>query len=396
MQNRYHATILNLHQPPGNLEDLLVHDTWKAKEIMYALDRIPRAIWGYEDIARIHLPISGALLETLSSPDFQSRTYGYVKCGDLLWNLRNPAIDLLATGYYHPVFPLIPPADREEQLLRWFGIARHLFEQQHFQGLWPPEMGFCMEMIPMLRKLGFRYVLVDSEQVVPLTPMSWHEIRYRPHIASFGGDEIIVVVRDRDLSNSQEAGMDPGWFIHEIHERTQHCDFPSLVTTASDGDNGGWFRNTRWDANFWGAFYRPLMRRMREGTAGFMPTFIQDYLDRFGAEGYVIVRTGAWNTGEHSGIGFVQWTGSAMQKDAMGRAGQVSRDIHELRWQEGEKGWPDPETGRLLEDAMWRLLRAETSCHFYWGEDWVHRAHGDLDQAAALVGEVKRRLGTHQ
>nr|VFJ72497.1 MAG: Glycosyl hydrolase family 57 [Candidatus Kentron sp. FW] len=388
-QNRYHAIVLNLHQPQGNLEELLAHEPWEAKEILYALDRIPRAIWGYEDIARIHLSMSGTLLETLSDPDFQSQVYGYIKCGDLLWNLRSPAIDLLATGYYHPVLPLIPPPDREEHILRWFGIARHLFDQQYFQGLWPPEMGFCMEMIPMLKKLGFRYVLVDSEQVVPLTPMSWHELHYRPHIAAFGGEEIIVIVRDRDLSNSQEAGMDPGWFIHEIFERTQYCDFPPLVMTASDGDNGGWFRNTKWDSNFWGVFYRPLMKRIQEGTAGFSPIFIRDYLDQFGAHGHVIVRTGAWNTGEHSGVGFTQWTGSELQKDAFKRVEEVSRIVHELRWKEGEKGWPNQEAGRLLEKAMWQLLRAETSCNFYWGESWVPRVHADLDRTLSSIEQIR-------
>ncbi|MBN2255206.1 MAG: glycoside hydrolase family 57, partial [Deltaproteobacteria bacterium] len=181
----FHATVLNLHQPAGNLEHLLAHRPWEAHEILYALDRIPRAVWGYEDVARVHLPISGSLLETLSNPDFQSRTYGIVKCGDLLWHLRNPAIEITGTAYYHPVLPLIPASDREEQILRWLGIARHLFDRHRFDGFWPPEMGFSMEMIPLLKKLGFRYVLVDSEQVVSLTPMTWHELRYRPHIAAF-------------------------------------------------------------------------------------------------------------------------------------------------------------------------------------------------------------------
>ena len=81
------------------------------------------------------------------------------------------------------MLPLIPPADWEEQLARWQGIGRHLFWREQFSGFWPPEMGFSMEMIPLLRRLGYRYVLVDSEHVQPLEPMRWEEIRYRPHIA---------------------------------------------------------------------------------------------------------------------------------------------------------------------------------------------------------------------
>jgi hypothetical protein len=60
--------VLNLHQPAGNLENLLEADPWAAREILYALDRIPRSLWPYEDIGRVHPSISGTLLETLADP----------------------------------------------------------------------------------------------------------------------------------------------------------------------------------------------------------------------------------------------------------------------------------------------------------------------------------------
>ena len=69
--------------------------------------------------------------------------------------------------------------------------------------------------------------------------MSWEELRYRPHRTRLDDAEVIVVVRDRDLSNAQESGMDAGSFVGEVRARTRHCDFPPLVTTATDGDNGG-------------------------------------------------------------------------------------------------------------------------------------------------------------
>jgi alpha-amylase/alpha-mannosidase (GH57 family) len=87
-------------------------------------------------------------------------------------------------------------------------VATHLFNRTRFDGFWPPEMGFGMDLIPQVKRLGYRYVLVDSEHVRPVDPMRWEEIRYRPHLASFEGETIVVVVRDRDLSNAQESGMD--------------------------------------------------------------------------------------------------------------------------------------------------------------------------------------------
>ncbi|MEW6039165.1 MAG: glycoside hydrolase family 57 [Pseudomonadota bacterium] len=376
----HHALVLNLHQPPGNLEHLLDHQDWEAKEILFAYDRIARSLWDYSDVGRVHLSVSGTLLETLSSPGFQERVYGIVDCGSLLWHWQNQSIiDILGTGYYHPVLPLIPERDRLEHLKRWQSIAGHVFWRQRFNGFWPPEMGFSMELIPLLRKCGYRYVIVDSEHVEPVTPMAWQEIRYRPHLARHGSRDIIVIVRDRDLSDAQEAGMEPGWFENELKERTKWCNFEPLVTTCTDGENGGWFRNITHEANFWGAFYQPLLASARKGGA-IQPAFIHDYLDRYGVFGEVKVKTGAWNTGWHHGRDFTQWTGSEEQKTGLAELQALSDALHA----ELDKPGAQP-AGHELDTALWRLLRAETSCNFYWGEDWVGRARADLEEARAAL-----------
>src|ERR1044071_3325037 len=107
MRTVFHSLVLNHHQPSGNLEALLDSNEWEAREILFALDRIPRSLWGYEDVGRVHLSLSGTLLETLSRHDFQQQVYGIVKCGDLLWHLQNSrTINVLGTAYYHPVLPL--------------------------------------------------------------------------------------------------------------------------------------------------------------------------------------------------------------------------------------------------------------------------------------------------
>ena len=394
MKPVYHALVLNLHQPACNLDDLLDHQEWEAKEILYALDRMPRALWDFEDLARVHLSLSGTLLETLSHPDFQQRVYGIVDCGSLLWHLQNERIfKILGTGYYHPVFPLIPPADHGEHLWRWLGIARHLFGRNPFSGFWPPEMGFTMELIPLLKRLGYRYVLVDSEHVEPVTLMGWEEVRYRPHVARYDGEEIIVIVRDRELSDAQESGMEFDWFEQEIQARTKGCKFPPLVTTCSDGDNGGWFRNTAPEANFWGGFYQDMLLRVRSGNTPVRPIFIDEYLNQYGAHGVVHVNTGAWNTGWHDGHDFLQWTGSQVQRDALARVAQVSDAVHRARWYAGEIDAGNPEIHRSLENSMWRLLRAETSCNFFWGEAWVSRCHDDLDKAEEHLARARYLLG---
>ncbi|TVR59841.1 MAG: glycoside hydrolase family 57 [Candidatus Competibacteraceae bacterium] len=382
----YHALVLSLHQPPGNLEALLERSESEAREILLAMARIPQALDDAREVGRVHLALSGSLLETLSNPDFQSRVGEIVDCEALLHAVANsPSIDLLGNGYYHPVLPLIPPADWEAHLERWRKLARRPFFRSDFQGFWPPELGFCMEMIPLLRRFGYRYVLVDDEHVQSETPMSVEELRYRPHIARFGGEEIVVVVRDRELSRAQESGMELDWFLREVRERTASCDFPPLVTTCTPGENGDWFRNAMPGSNFWDAFYKPLLTRVQEGDSPIQPIFIKDYLDQFGAEGEVTVGPGAWNTGWHDGRNFVQWTGSQSQKDALTRVGEISQAVQAALSNAEEIGIDHPELLELLEKAHQAVLRAETSCHFFWGETWVPRCHADLDQACEYL-----------
>jgi len=391
MSQIHHALVLNLHQPSGNLDALLAENPWEAKEILFAYDRIARSVWNYEGLAKIHLSLSGTLLEDLSNPEFQERTYGIVDCGSLLWHFQNRDLfEIIGTGYYHPVLPLIPEEDRDEHLSRWLAAARHLFWRERFDGFWPPEMAFSMELIPLLRRHGYRYVIVDSEHVEPVTEMRWEEVRYRPHLATYGNESIVVIVRDRELSDAQEAGMEYSWFLREVEERTRWCDFPPLVTTCTDGENGGWFRNTEMAANFWGSFYVELLEHAKSVSL-VRPTHITDYLNRFGAHGEVRVKTGAWNTGWHHGRDFMQWTGSQAQRDALDRVNEVSGLVRGARTQAAGAVCVVDADRRALDEAWWRLLRAETSCNFYWGEEWVHRCHADLDASLAALSRCSLR-----
>ena len=388
----HHALILNLHQPSGNLLELLNNSNWEAHEILYALDRIPRSLWKYEDIARVHLSLSGTLLETLSDPDFQERVYGVVDCGSLLWYYQNTSIfQILGTGFYHPVLPLLPAPDRTHHLERWLGIGRHLFNRDQFNGFWPPELGFSMELIPLLKRMGYRYAIVDSEHVEPVTPMSWEELRYRPHVARHDDEEIVVIVRDRDLSNAQESGMDQGWFENEVEQRTKWCDFTPLVTTATDGDNGGWFRNPNMSANFWGS-YCNILEKAKSNAGRINPCFIDDYLNQFGATGEVHVHSGAWNTGWHNGHEYTQWTGSMEQKDALSRIAITSHTLEELEQKVCSEYHSDPDMIFHINEARWRLLRSETSCNIFWGQAWVPRAHADLEACWAELNLIKTRM----
>ncbi len=396
MAEIYHALGLHFHQPLGNLLELHnSSEAWEARQILWCYDRPTRMIEGYEDVARLHLSFSGTLLKQLEDPGVRETFRDVVDIEAFLERFRRSNIEVVGSGLYHPVYPLIPPAEWDVQTDWWKGLGSHLLGRQHFNGFWPPEMGFCMDMIPMLQRNGYKYVLVDAIYIKPKRRMRWEELRYRPYIARHQGAEIIVIPRDRELSNAQLSGLDPGWFQHEVRERTKHCDFPALVTTWTDGENGGWFRGTQVESSFWGFFYRQLLDRYRAGTLGFAPVHISQYLEWHPPTEEVDVHPGAWNTEHHWGGDFKQWTGSLLQR----RGWEEVRKVSDYYWQvkrafdEQAAALMHPEEIRqLILQAFDYLLVAETSCNFYWGSRWVYRSFDGLEQAYHLLDRAMEAL----
>jgi 4-alpha-glucanotransferase len=259
-------------------------------------------------------------------------------------------------------------------------------------------LGFCTEMIPALARHGYRYVLVDGWYIKPKRRMRWEELRYRPYRATYDGAEIIVIPRDRELSNAQLSGLDPGWFQYEVQQRTKNCDFPALVTTWTDGENGGWFRTTKVESGFWGFFYRPILDRYRSGTLGFSPIHISDFLKKYPPAEEVEVHRGAWNTEHHWGGDFTQWTGSLLQKKGLEEIRNASAYYERAKRMFDQHAQLDgnrEEVRHLITTAYDHILSAETSCNFYWGSRWVHRSFDDVERAyaqldAAMIKMEKR------
>jgi alpha-amylase/alpha-mannosidase (GH57 family) len=388
MRRTYYAIGLNFHQPYGNLAEIHDASPWEANQILRAYERALRYFGKLRPEARLHISFSGSLLMQLLDLAVQNLFKDVMDVHSLIQNYAGAEIEFMGSSCTHAVFPIIPQNDWDTQMGRYLDIARPALGRNWLAGFWPPEMGFCMEMIPHLKKFGYRYVVVDCEHIEPLTPMTWDRIRYRPHWAHHGGADIIIVPRDREISNAQLSGFDPEWFAYEVRERTKYCvDYPPLVTSWSDGENGGWFRNMSEESGFWGWFYEPILQMQRSGGLELRQTSINEYLDQFGADGEVRVRSGAWNTGDHSGYGFVQWTGSLLQKRGLEELRRISSLYHDTRWAVAEKG-RGAQAHQILDEALWHIMLAETSCNFYWGSRWVHRAFDELEQAESLISRA--------
>lgn len=388
--NRFHALGLHMHQPPGNLKLLIETSPWEAEQIIRCYERPVRYARAYADVAHLHVGFSGVLLEQLLDPEIVDRYRHILDIPAMLEGYRETEnIELIGMGYYHPIFPLIPREDWQEQLLSGRRIMEEVFGRAP-RGFWPPEMAFSMEMIPALVEAGYEYVVVDG---VHLRPEDGIPDIYSPYLAAHGEARIRVVPRDRDLSNAQESGLDPAWFANEASRKTRDSPRPGeprLITTWSDGENGGWFRQTHEGSGFFGHFFAPYMEHVRGGEYPVLPVSISAYLETHPAAAPAEVQTGAWNVGTTSGFDLSQWAGSDTQRRAAAELHEISGRWRELRpLQDAARA---PALHADLEQARRLILEAETSCYLFWGDSWIPHLYERTAAARALLDRLERQL----
>jgi hypothetical protein len=381
--NVFHALGLHMHQPPGNLSLLIETNPWEAEQIVRCYERPTRYARQYADVGHLHIGFSGILLEQFLDRDIVDRYRHILDIPAMLDAYRNtPNIELIGMGYFHPIFPLIPAEDWEEQLRTGRELMAEVFGRTP-RGFWPPEMAFSMEMIPALVRAGYEYVVVDGVHVHPEDGVN--DV-FRPYLACQDGDCITVVPRDRDVSNAQESGLDATWFAHEVTHRCRFSprpDEPRLCTTWSDGENGGWFRQTHEGSGFFGHYFSPYMEHVRGGEYPIRPVALSDYLDAHPAGAHAHVQTGAWNVGSASGFDLSQWSGSEGQR----RGAETVRELSRRWWALRDAGKVPTED---LAQARRLLLEAQTSCYLFWGDDWLPKLAELTDAAAARIDAMEQ------
>ena len=385
----FHALGLHMHQPPGNLRLLIESNPWEAEQIIRCYERPLRYATRYPDVARLHIGFSGVLLDQLLDPEIVDCYRHLLDIPEMLDRYaRADNIELIGMGHYHPIFPIIPQADWPDQLELGRAAMRRAFGRTP-RGFWPPEMAFSIEMIPALVDAGYEYLVVDGVHVRPEDGVN---DPFRPYQVCHEGVCITVVPRDRDVSRAQEHGFDPTWFQTEVGWRVGSSPRPHdarLVTTWSDGENGGWFRQTHEASGFYGVFLAPYLEQYRSGDYPIKPVLLSDYLGHNPPIAHARVQSGAWNVGSTSGYDLTQWAGSDQQRAAVAEINQLSARYWDLR-QRLPVDLPNP----ALEHARRLILEAETSCFLCWGDAWLPYLYERTVPATSALDAVEAALKT--
>jgi alpha-amylase/alpha-mannosidase (GH57 family) len=394
----YFAVVLHMHQPRYNLTGP-TYESGTAREVFgqtlhpytYPADILKK----YEN-ARVTLNFTGSLIEQLNQlleVGFDPRLVG-------LWDRYREAEKLgrasfTGCGYFHPIFPLIPGEDRQKQVEKHFRLFEETFGGKP-AGFWLPELAFSMKIIPDLADAGVKWTVVDGPHVLNTNKeMDRYDLMYRPHYVEYDGRRIMVISRDRDISNAQQSGYNPVWLKNEIEQRIQpHNDGDFLLTVATDGENG-WFRHSGENAGFWGWFFEPLLYLLKKDPDFKFAelTTIDDYLDEHPPRDTIVVEDGSWNVPEASDDGrFLRWTGGEERQKTWSHVLETSRLLHEVDARINAAN-SDLEAKAAVQQALEWLLLAESSDNFWWGsKDWLNRSMVCSFRAREKIEKLSKRF----
>jgi alpha-amylase/alpha-mannosidase (GH57 family) len=400
-QTLHFAVVLHMHQPRYNLtgptyESDMARDVFNQVLHPYTY---PADILGKLDNAKVTLNFTGSLIEQLNeltNVGFDSRLNG-------LWDRYREAqklgrVSFTGCGYFHPIFPLIPEEDRKKQIEMHLKIFKETFGENP-SGFWLPELAFSTKIIPALAQMGIKWTIVDGPHILTANnDKDRYQILYKPHYAEYNGHRIIVIPRDRDISNAQQSGYNPVWLKNEVEQRIQqHNDGDFLLTVATDGENG-WFRHSGENAGFWGWFFEPLTYLLKkDADFNFIKlTTVDDYLKEHPPKDTVAIEEGSWNVPDAPDDGrFLKWTGDEYRQKAWNHILETSKivyDTNENVKAAGKKCPPDVTTA-MQQTLRWLLL-AESSDNFWWGsQDWVNRSIICSFKAREKIQEISKQCG---
>jgi alpha-amylase/alpha-mannosidase (GH57 family) len=183
--------------------------------------------------------------------------------------MEQDQIELTTTPFFHPILPLVidtdftrrarpdlplparfhAPEDAEAQLQRAVEFHAATFGRPPV-GLWPSEGSVSPEMIPMLPKVGLRWLATDEgilARSLDAAQQPWQRYQdlYQPYRVGPEGQDVTILFRDREISDAfgfVYHKTTPEMASEDVLRRLRKIihDMPqdqSIIVIALDGEN---------------------------------------------------------------------------------------------------------------------------------------------------------------
>jgi len=158
-------------------------------------------------------------------------------------------IEVLTSPFYHPLSAILVKLGWSSDLLAQIELGKnytHSYMDVNANGMWTPEMGFTMGMVPIMQQAGIEYTVLDqANHFVGAAGPSANSSVFQPfELDGANGSHIIVFFRDTEIStdlatvwnsvpNPRVAASD---FIAAAANVYRSAP-GGVLTIASDGEN---------------------------------------------------------------------------------------------------------------------------------------------------------------
>ncbi len=379
MSTIYWANLLHFYQPPIQLPEVL-------RKIVDESYRPLIAVFEEHPQARVSVNINGVLTEMLHESGYE----------DVIDGLRRLAergqVEFVGSAKYHPILPLIPPAEQRRQIRRNHLTNKHFFGDAYRpKGFFPPEMCYDRSFLDAMVDLGHQWVIMSGVAC----PAAWPVDRIYQTRAG-DGQTVSVIFRDDVLSNKIAfQDIDGRGFIE--HLRAAHGDDRDMyIVTAMDAETFG-HHIENWDQLFLAGAYeavstpyesvvqaRPLATSTHtlltmteeESADRVVSATISELFEHFPDGGVIEPRTASWRPTHDdlaAGVPYPLW-------QAPGNY------IHKLQWEHVDIALALVEQAQQVADGAQSERHAEIarglmdpalhSCQFWWAS---RRPHWDVN-----------------
>jgi hypothetical protein len=200
--------------------------------ILYMLDR--------HENAKITLNIQGCLLEMLHANGMD------ITIELLKKHVQSGKIEIVGTGMYHPILPLIPVPEINTQIkLHEAAVLKYINPKWEKKGFFPPEMAVSPDIAPIIEDQGYNWMImggIANTKDWPINYIQEHE------------SGILTFFRDDYISNEISfKKIDATGFVQKLEAmHNDHGD--TYIITAQDAETFG-HHIKRYETTFLGTVF---------------------------------------------------------------------------------------------------------------------------------------------
>ena len=379
-----HAFCFFIHASPHSLLELAENRMGELLSIIYNYQYPLKYVDKYSNSLKIHVGFSGILLEQLLNNEIIKACQKIIDIPKMIAEYgQSKVTELIGTGYSHPIFPLIPKMDWDLQIGKGKEIVMNIFGMEP-KGFWPPEGKFCREMIPILKKYGYEFIIVNNlyENIKKNAPIAAPLSINHQGIDLSGIPYQIFFEAKKGTKLATEDVTDYSIFLPEDDKKNSlFLHWINIDQDIEKKENDG--------PEFWEQFFTFYLEKIFCQNKKIKSVFIKDFLRDCKIRKTI-------NLQKNQLAKKNEPTDEEPCKERIIKEiFHLSKRFHEQRLaieQKGDQNLHKEYLTELLNKAQKWLLYAESSCYYCKNPVWTKKIYDNIKPGMILLEEIEKKL----